>query len=98
MKKHSKPVHDDKKVKFRMEVIKSFKNNPLARQVFESILIVKSKSEDEFPLNDKKRIQSSYDCHCKIHKRKFLALKIDLPKLVPIHSIIQYKPIQSVDI
>ena len=31
----------------------SFKNNLLERQVFESILIVKSKSEDEFPLNDK---------------------------------------------
>ena len=30
-----------------------FKNNPLVRQVFKSILIVKSKSEDDYPLNDK---------------------------------------------
>ena len=53
MKKHSKEVHNDRKVKFKMEVLKSFKNNPLARQVFESILIVKSKEEDRYPLNDK---------------------------------------------
>ena len=36
-----------------MEVLKTFKNNPLARQVYESILIVKSKTEDNYPLNDK---------------------------------------------
>ena len=36
-----------------MEVLKSFKNNPLARQVFESINIVNSKNEDQYPLNDK---------------------------------------------
>ena len=36
-----------------MEVLKSFKNNPLARQVYESINIVKSKNEEEFPLNNK---------------------------------------------
>ena len=36
-----------------MEVIKSFKNNPLARQVYESIQIVKSKNEDKYPLNGK---------------------------------------------
>ena len=53
MRKHAKSVHEDKKVKYKMELIKSFKNNPLERQVFERILIVKSKSEDEFPLNDK---------------------------------------------
>ena len=53
LRKHAKSVHNDKKVDFKMEVIKSFKNNPLGRQVFESILIVKSKSEDDYPLNDK---------------------------------------------
>ena len=35
-----------------MEVIKSFKK-PIARQVMESILIIKSKEEDHFPLNSK---------------------------------------------
>ena len=53
MRKHAKDVHNDKKVDYKMEVIKSFKNNPLARQVFESINIVKSKNEDDFPLNNK---------------------------------------------
>ena len=36
-----------------MEILKTFKNNPLARQVFESIKIVNSKIEDDYPLNDK---------------------------------------------
>ena len=53
MRKHAKSVHDDKNVKYKMEIIKSFKNNPLARQVFESIQIVKSKQEDNYPMNDK---------------------------------------------
>ena len=54
MRKHAKEVHNDRKVKFKMDVEqKSFKNNPLQRQVYESILIVKSKEEDHYPLNDK---------------------------------------------
>ena len=36
-----------------MEVIKTFKNNPLQRQVYESIQIVNSKNEDKYPLNGK---------------------------------------------
>ena len=36
-----------------MDVLKTFKNNPLGRQVYESIQIVKSKEEDHYPLNDK---------------------------------------------
>ena len=35
-----------------MEVLPSFKK-PLARQVMESILILKSKVNDDFPLNSK---------------------------------------------
>ena len=53
MRKHAKEVHNDKKVKYKMEVLKTFKNNPLGRQVYESIQIVKSKTEDHYPLNDK---------------------------------------------
>ena len=53
LRKHAKEVHNDKNVKFKMEVLKTFKNNPLARQVFESIKIVNSKNEDQYPLNDK---------------------------------------------
>ena len=53
LRKHAKEVHDDKKVDYRMEVLKSFKNNPLARQVYESVKIVNSKIEDDIQLNDK---------------------------------------------
>ena len=53
LRRHAKEVHNDKNVKFKMEVLKAFKKNPLARQVFESIQIVNSKSEDQYPLNDK---------------------------------------------
>ena len=53
LRKHAKEVHQDKKVEYRMDVLKSFKNNPLARQVYESVKIVNSKIEDDFQLNDK---------------------------------------------
>ena len=53
LRKHAKEIHDDKKVDYRMEVLKSFKNNPLARQVYESVRIVNSKIEDDIQLNDK---------------------------------------------
>ena len=53
LRKHAKEHHNDKKVEYRMEIVKSFKNNPLARQVFESVKIVKSKLEDDIQLNNK---------------------------------------------
>ena len=53
LRKHAKEVHNDRKVNFKMEVIKTFKNNPLQRQVYESIQIVNSKNEDKYPLNGK---------------------------------------------
>ena len=53
LRKHAKEFHDDKKVEYKMEVLKSFKNNPLARQVYESVKIVNSKIEDDIQLNDK---------------------------------------------
>ena len=53
MRKHAKNVHQDKKVEYKMEIMKTFKNNPLARQVYESVKIVNSKLEDDYPLNDK---------------------------------------------
>ena len=31
MRKHAKEVHNDKKVNYKMEILKSFKNNPLGR-------------------------------------------------------------------
>ena len=36
-----------------MSVIKTFKNKPLARQVLESIHIIMSKDEDDYPMNSK---------------------------------------------
>ena len=53
MRQHAIQVHNDKKVGFKMEILKSFKNNPLARQVHESIHIIKSKNEDNHPMNSK---------------------------------------------
>ena len=50
---HAKEYHDDKKVDYKMEVLKTFKNNPLARQVYESVRIVNSKIEDDIQLNNK---------------------------------------------
>ena len=55
---HAKEQHQDKKVDFKMEVLQSFKK-PLARQVMESIYIVKSKEEDHFPLNNKKEFNQA---------------------------------------
>jgi len=46
MRRHAKEFHEDKKVDYKMEVLNTFRNNPLARQVYESIQIINSKSED----------------------------------------------------
>ena len=58
LRRHAKEVHDDKKVAYKMEIIKSFKK-PLSRQVMESIYIIKSKEEDDFPLNSKKEFNQA---------------------------------------
>ena len=50
---HAKEVHNDKKVNYKMSVVKSFKDDPLSRQIFESIKIVDSKENDDYPLNTK---------------------------------------------
>ena len=55
---HAKEHHGDKKVDYRMEVLQSFKK-PIARQVMESIQIIKSKSEDNFPMNSKKEFNQA---------------------------------------
>ena len=55
---HAKEQHGDKKVEYRMEVLQTFKK-PLARQVMESIHIIKSKSDDHFPLNSKKEFNQA---------------------------------------
>ena len=36
-----------------MEVVKTFRNNPLARQVYESVKIIQSKTEDDIQMNSK---------------------------------------------
>ena len=59
MRQHAINVHNDKKVSYKMDVIKSFKNNPLARQVYESIQIIKSKNEDHHPMNSKKEFNQA---------------------------------------
>ena len=56
---HAKEQHNDKKVDYKMEILKTFKNKPLARQVMESIYIIKSKTEDNFPLNSKKEFNQA---------------------------------------
>ena len=52
MRKHAKEVHGDKNIAYRMEILKTFKK-PMERQVYESIKIINSKTEDDFPLNSK---------------------------------------------
>ena len=59
MRQHAINQHNDKKVEFKMTVVKTFKNNPLARQVLESIWIIKSKTEDDFPMNNKKEFNQA---------------------------------------
>ena len=71
MRKHAKEIHDDKNVKYKMEVIKTFKNNPLARQVFESIQIVNSKAQDTYPLNDKNEFNQAMIVTAKFTKGVF---------------------------
>ena len=53
MRQHAIEIHNDKKVEYKMEVIKTYKNNPLARQVHESIHIIESKNDDHYPMNSK---------------------------------------------
>ena len=53
LRKHAKEYHNDKKVDYKMEVLKTFKNNPLARQVYKSVKIINSKLEDNIQMNDK---------------------------------------------
>ena len=37
MRQHAKNEHNDKKIEYKMTVVRTFKNNPLARQVMESM-------------------------------------------------------------
>ena len=59
MRRHAKECHNDKKVEYQMQVIKTFKNKPLAHQVLESIWIIKSKTEDDYSLNSKKEFNQA---------------------------------------
>ena len=53
MRRHAKEVHDDRQVEYDMKVLKTFKGDPLGRQVYESILILESKKQDKYPMNTK---------------------------------------------
>ena len=59
LRKHSKDVHDDKNINYRMDIIKTFNNKPLARQVYESVKIINSKNEDHYPMNSKKEFNQA---------------------------------------
>ena len=41
------------KVDFEMKIMRTFKGDPLGRQMYESILIIDSKNNDDFPMNSK---------------------------------------------
>ena len=58
-----------------MEVIKTFKNNPLARQVYESIEIVKSKNEDKYPMNGKDKFNQALIITAKFSKGFFRKIR-----------------------
>ena len=51
LRQHAMKVHNDKKVTYKMEILESFKNKPLARQVLESVHIIKSKNDNDHPMN-----------------------------------------------
>ena len=70
MRKHAKEVHGDKNVAYRMEILKSFKK-PMARQVYESIKIINSKNEDDFPMNNKKEFNQALIVTAKFSKGIF---------------------------
>ena len=53
MRRHAKEIHNNKKVEYEMTILKSFKDDALSRQVYESILIIDSKNIDDFPMNNK---------------------------------------------
>ena len=59
MRRHAKMVHNDKQVEYEMTVMESFKDDPLGRQVYESILIVDSKKIDDYPMNNKKEFHQA---------------------------------------
>ena len=59
LRQHAKDHHNDNKVEFKMTVLKTFKKNPLARQVLKSIWIVKSKKEDDLPMNNKNKFNQA---------------------------------------
>ena len=71
MRKHAKECHNDKKVKYKMTVLKTFKDKPLSRQVLESIWIIKSKQEDDYPLNNKKEFNQALIVTAKYTKGVF---------------------------
>ena len=54
-----------------MEIIKTFKNNPLARQVLESMKIINSKNEDDHPMNSKKEFNQALVVTAKFTKGIF---------------------------
>ena len=53
-----------------MEVVKTFQK-PLQRQVYESILITKSKNEDNFPMNGKEEFNQALIITAKYSKGVF---------------------------
>ena len=71
MRQHAIKVHNDNKVSYKMEIIKSFKNNPLARQVLESVHIINSKNEDDHPMNSKQEFNQALVVTAKFTKGIF---------------------------
>ena len=54
-----------------MEIIKTFKNNPMARQVLESVHIVNSKNQDDYPMNSKNEFNQALVVTAKFTKGIF---------------------------
>ena len=71
LRQHAIKVHNDKKVSYKMEIIKTFKNNPMARQVLESVHIVNSKNQDDYPMNSKNEFNQALVVTAKFTKGIF---------------------------
>ena len=74
MKNHSEEVHGGEKVKWAMDILKGFRRNPLARQVFEGVRIRNRAETSDYVLNTREEfvqpgeITPEYSS-CEVRKR-----------------------------
>ena len=68
LRRHAKDFHNDQEIEYKMNILKSFREDPLSRQIFESQKIVESKEIDDFPLNTKNEFNQALIVTAKNHE------------------------------